>query len=355
MPSLANRYGDQAEQPDLTLPDIPAERVDIQMPTDANDTSAVGRAFAASRAEARQFRQLAQTLRSKLEAAYGSQTATTQKQEEMARQLAEAQAQTKALENEIGKLDLRRSPEFIQKYDMPIAGIRDQLAEEFAKHGVTPDDAMNLAVGVLDAENSEQVQEVVSSLPPAIQGMAMYKYAEADRLFAERGQALDAWRETQAGLEQVERRETPVLTAQHRETLCNSGFDRVARVVQFWDDPAFQSYREREAPNVRSWFGQAPEDQVVAAAVEGALVAPFAYNQIRMLQNENAQLKQALEGRVRIAAPTVAPYFKSAPVPPPPAPATPQPTQSDLENPLDFASRLIRDAANNSGIMPRMS
>ena len=351
-PTPAARYGEQTAQPDLTIPDIPAERTDIQMPTDANDASAVGRAFAASRAEARQYRQLAHDLRNRLTQAFGARDEFVQKQDELTKQLTEAQAQNKALEDEIGRMDLRRSPDFIQKYDQPVLAIRDGLADEFHKHGVAPDDAVALATRVLDANSSDDVPELVASLPPAVQGMAMYKYSEADRIIADREQALSSWRETQAGLDQVSRRESPVLAAQHREALCNTGFERVSRVVKFWDDPAFAAYRDKESANIKSWFQQAPEDQVVAAAVEGALVAPFAYEQIGKLQQEVARLSQALESRTRLAAPTVSPYYSSVPVPPPPAPPPKGPTQADADDPIGYATRLIRGSAEATGMIP---
>ena len=275
--------------------------------------------------------------------------------DELTRQLADEQNRARSLEDEIGKLDLQRSPEFVEKYDRPIAAIRDQLVEQFRKGGIAEQEANDLALRVLDSTTVDEVQNAVAELPTALQGMAMFKFNEADGLFGQRDQALREWRETQAGLAQVAKREHPVIDAERRRSLCDTGFDRVSKVVDFWNDPVFVRHRTSEADKVRAWFANAPEDQVVAAAVEGALVAPFAYSQIALLQQKLAEAYHALEGRTRAGAPSVAPYYRSAPVQPPPAPSN-APSKDDIamDDPVAYARRMLDGTAQGMGVqLPR--
>lgn len=350
--SVADRYAEKTDVPDLSVPDIPPERTDIALPQDG-DQGAVGRAFAASRAEARQYRQLAEQLKAKLLDAGRIKDESSSKVAELTEELTAGQDRIKALENEIGQLDLQRSPEFVARYDTPIADVRDQIADQLVRgSGMTQSEASQLAFDIIDARTSEDAQNLVADLPVAVQGMALYKYAEADKLLRERAEALDEWRTTQAGLAQVSQREAPVLDAEHRQKMCDTGFGRVAKVVQFWDDPAFVEWRASEADKVKAWFSRAPEDQVVTAAIEGALVAPFAYAQIAQLQEKLAQAQHALEARSRVSSPPISPYFWSAPVAPPPAPpaATAQQATEDSQDPMDYAKSLIADTASRYGL-----
>lgn len=346
--SLADRYsGQKPVQQDTPIPDIPQEQ-QIQLPQDDSDRSGIGHAFAASRAEARQYRQLAEQLKQRLEAAAAEKAKFLEEKAAFEKQLLDGETRAKDLEDQIGKLDLERSPAFREKYDRPVLEIRDQLAQEFERNGIKPEDAATLANDVLNANSMDDVPVLLAQLPNAVQGMAIYKWQEATGLFNQRDQALNEWRQTQTGLEQVTGKETAVMTAQRRQELCNTGFDRVSKVVTFWNDPAFDKYRQAQEANVKAWYSQASDDQLAAAAVEGALVAPFAYAQIEALQNLVSELQGRLQGHARLASPPVAPYFPGSQPPPPPPPPPKQEKPQDA-NPLEAAERLVSGTAAKYG------
>lgn len=140
------------------------------------------------------------------------------------------------------------------------------------------------------------------------------------------------------------------MTAQRRQEMCNTGFDRVSKVVSFWNDPAFDKYRQAQESNVKAWYSQASDDQIAAAAVEGALVAPFAYAQIEALQNMVIELQGRLQGHARLASPPVSPFFRGAPTPPPP-PAQPKPQRQDDISPLESAEQLVASTAARYGFV----
>ena len=121
-----------------------------------------------------------------------------------------------------------------------------------------------------------------------------------------------------------------------------------------WNDPGFAEYRSANEAKAKAWLGQAPEPQVAAAALEGMLVAPFAYKLVEGLTAEVLKLRSALDARHRAASPTVAPYYVSPPVPPaPPRPAAPTtplgnpvvtPVTAATASPVDLATGLISNS-----------
>jgi phenylalanyl-tRNA synthetase alpha subunit len=65
------------------------------------------------------------------------------------------------LRNEIGRIDLSRSPEFQEKYEAPIFSVRDEITNTFVANGMTQRDAEELAGQVLSA-GSDGFAEMVS-------------------------------------------------------------------------------------------------------------------------------------------------------------------------------------------------
>ena len=97
---------------------------------------------------------------------------------------------------------------------------------------------------------------------------------------------------------------------------------------------------------MKAWYGQAGEDQLAAAAVEGALVAPFAYRMIDGLARKVAELQGVIDARNRISAPATVPYFRAPAVPAPaPAPA-PKPADPRAWSDVDTKTDPLKAAAS---------
>ena len=60
------------------------------------------------------------------------------------------------------------------------------------------------------------------------------------------------------------------------------------------------------------------EDQLAAAAVEGALVAPFAYRLVEGLGQKIVELQGVIDARNQLGNPRTVPYYHGTPPPPPP-------------------------------------
>ena len=335
---LVNRFSPPAA-PSATapIPDIPQEQ-NIQLPQ--NTPEHVGHAFAAARAETKQYRQLAESLKAQLEAERAKQTEFTSKETALAQQLNEANKRNADLEDKLGKLDLSQSKEFHEKYDAPLEAVQSAISSALVAAGRQQNEALDLANQILGSNNPA---ELLSELPATTQGMIMYKLQEAANLWAARDQALNEWRTTQQGLAQVSLRENFVNDAAHRAEVAKAAIEKaklIAPTMQ-WDDPSYNGRRDEAMQKALDWYQKAPEDQIAAAAMEG-FMAPFAYEVIKDLQTQVADLTNQLNGRRTLAAPPVAPYFKppQAPAPQPAQPQTPPPgtpqAWSSAANPGDM-------------------
>jgi hypothetical protein len=92
-------------------------------------------------------------------------------------------------------------------------------------------------------------------------------------------------------------------------------------------EPTFVADREAKEAEFRDWVLHAPEEQRYAAMLEG-FMAPKTYEMLDHYARENAELKQALYGRTRVASPRIVPVSTPPAAPPPPPQAPRVPTQS---------------------------
>lgn len=349
--NLSDRYAkpDPNAQPEVpTLEPVPDQQ-DIRLPE--NTAENVGHAFAMARAETKKFRDLAEQYRQQVEQVKADYANYAQRETAITEKLTAAENRSRDLEEQIGKLDLERSPAFRSKFDEPIAQKQASLASDLVGCGVPQPEADQLAEQIITAKDHQSVQELVATLSPQAQGVAFIRFNEADALFAQRENALNEWRQTTAGLEQVATREGIVSDAQHRNEMSTLGLERVASVVpqNIWTDPEFVAYRDQVVEKVKAWYGQAPEDQIASAAIEGALVAPYAYQVIQQLGETIVKLRTQLDAKSRISSPPVSPFFHSqTPPPTPPAQKTetkedpPKPwTSADVGDPVSAAMTLV--------------
>ncbi|MCF0233153.1 MAG: hypothetical protein HUJ63_13085 [Enterococcus sp.] len=326
-----NRYGaPQAPQPldgASPIPDLaPEQRVDP--PQNLNEQQ--NHAWAALRAQSSANRRLAEEYRAKYNAVVGDAAKMGTERKEYADQLAQRDARIKELENEIGRTDLSRAPEFRERYDAPIAALRDKVDGILAANGYSAEQASELADRILTTAPGE-VPKMIENLPTHVQGMIMIHAQDADRLWAERDGALENWKSSADGLAAVATRNSAVIDAQRAARLADEAILRVrsmspaaGQVPAFQVvDPAFVAEREAKENQFRAWFAQAPEDQKCAAMFEG-FIAPMTYKMLEHTWRENQQLKRLLYARGRVASPPIAPSPAYVPATPPaPPPATP--------------------------------
>ena len=344
----ADRFSDAPPTPETPapLPTVPAEQ-NIQLPQ--NTPENVGHAFAASRAEARNYRQMAEQFRTQLEAERAKTAGGSEKEAQLAHEINEWKQRYETLENRLGQMDLSQSKEFRETYDAPLQGIRDEIMSVLQANGLQEADAAKSAEDIMVSDNPESM---ISQLPTTAQGMIMYKLKDAGTLWAKRSQALEEWRSTQKGLEEVSVRDNFVASAQRRAELADKAFERLAKIAPTvqWSDPEYTPRRDDAIARAKAWYQQAPDDQIAAAAMEG-FMAPLAYEEIQRLTQQVHDLQTRLGGRQSLAAPPVSPFYRSAPVVAPPVPPPKPMSPQQPWAPNEVADPTARAAALVSALM----
>lgn len=331
----ASRYaGDNATSPDplasmQVAPDL-APEVPVVEPQNMNQQQ--NHAWATMRAQANQNRKLAEEYRMKYNQMVEASKKYQEEKSAFGQQLNERDSKIKALEDEIGRVDLTRSTAFREKYDVPIQQVHDKVVEMLRANGYEANSADQFARQILGAAR-EELPDLLKELPAYVQGMAMIEADKAAGLLSARGAALTEWRSTAEGLAAVEQRGNALISAQHVDKMVTAA-QEVIRAMPLSEmppayqvtDPEFVADRTAQEQKFRAWVQQAPEEQKYAAMLEG-FMAPKTYEMLAQTMRENQQLRAALQARSRFASPPVA----GGPVVPPvftPPPPTPAPTVS---------------------------
>lgn len=331
---FASRYsGQQPAQADplAGLQEAPALAPEVQVAAPQNMNEQQNHAWAAMRAQSNANRRQAEEFRGKYNQLVESTKKFQEERTTFGEQLNAKDKRITELENEIGRMDLTRSPAFQQKYDAPIQSLCAEIAQTLEANGRSKEDADALAREVLSVDRS-QVPDLIAQLPTHVQGVIMVKAEQADQLFSARDSALADWRSSAEGLAAVQERGDSLIAAQHSDKMAEAALGIIRsmppeskppayQVV----DPAFAADRDAQEHKFRAWVQQAPEEQKYAAMLEG-FMAPKTYEMLNQVMLENRQLRQVIASRGRLAAPPVAaaPAYVQPVVQPPPRPPTVQ-------------------------------
>lgn len=363
---FGGRYGAETQDPAAGLESLPEIPPDQPVAAPQNLDEKQNHAFAGMRAQLGAMRRVAEDYRNKYNGVVEEFKKFQSEKTAFAEQLNQKDAKIKQLEDDIGRTDLSKSPEFREKYDAPIAKIRDDVSGILIANGLDNAQAAALAEQILTAEPGK-VPELVSQLPTHVQGMIMIHSQNAEKLWGERDAALENWRQSAEGLAATASRGSAIIAAQKIDQLANKAIQIVkslpvnkGSVPAFQvTDPTFVADRDAKERQFLAWIQQAPEEQKYAAMFEG-FMAPKTYEMLQQTWTENQQLKEFIATRGRIATPPIAATHGAVPVPAPaPAPATPTVSTdgySPAEGGVDaqgFAKGLISEMLSGGPAGPR--
>ena len=324
------RYGGtQSAQPVLEpIPDLPPEP-QISQPPDGQQIP--NAAFAAMRTGYGQMRHLASDYRDKYNQLVEETKRYLGEKSEFAAQLNAKDEEIKKLQDEIGRIDLSRSPEFQQRYDAPLRDAAGEIERLLSANGIGQNEAKTLADEIMAAD-AQTLPDKIANLPTHVQGMIMYQAQRIDQLWTDRTKALDEWKQSAEGLAAVAARGHAIVDAQRTSQLVDGAITLVKSLPSDKGlppafqvtDPEFVADRETKEQQFRAWVQQAPDDQKMAAMFEG-FMAPKTYEMLENTFRENIALKQMLYARTRVDAPPVASLRMPDPAlrPPQTAPAPP--------------------------------
>lgn len=329
----STRYGGEAPSADplsqaQQIPEIPEPP---SIPAPQNMDANQNHSWAAMRAQMNAARRMAEDFRTK----YNQLLESSQKFQEEKVNFGEAMnkkdEEIKALQDEIGRTDLTKSPAFREKYDTPVYQVCDEISKTLMANGYEQQQADDFARQVIQASR-EELPNMLSELPSYVQGLIMVNADRADHLLADREQALENWRQSAEGLAAVEARGSAVVNAQKVAGYVGKALDIIHEMpvgngkppAYQVDEPTFVADRDAKENQFRAWAQNAPMEQLYAAALEG-FMAPKTYEMLDQVMKENQELRQALAGRARVAppitpAPATSVWGQPPPPPPPPTP-----------------------------------
>ena len=335
------------------LPDLPPDQ---PVPQPQNMGEQQNHAWAALRAQANQNRRNAEQYLKRYNDLVEKTKSFQAERTEFGSKLNEKDKEIESLRNEIGRLDLSRSPEFKEKYEAPIYAVHDDMVRTLVDNGVEEADAKERIGQILGVQNPNDVAQLVGDLPTHVQGMLMIKSQDAFRMMDARQHALDDWKTSQDGLAAVANRGSAMIEAQRRDKLAKAALDLIrsmpdASKIPAYQvvDPQFVADREKHEGEFMKWVQQAPAEQMYAAMLEG-FMAPKTYEMLNQYAQENAELKAALYNRGRAAAPVVSAGAGYVPPPPPVKPDQGQPQPVPVQ--ADPAQSLVRGIFERNGMLP---
>lgn len=295
---------------------------DVPPPQDMGEKA--GHAFASLKAKMREERKRAEEYLAKYNALVESTKGFVDEKAKFADALNAKDTEIKKLEDDLGKIELSRSPAFREKYDAPIEQKCLEIAAVLEQNGVPKEEAQQRAYELVSADPG-QLADSIASLPTLAQGEIGIAARDARKIMVDREAELTEWRKSQVGLDEVQRRADNVRFAQHAAELADGAIAGLRALTPengqvpayAVTDKDFAAERDAREAAFKEWFLRAPEEQKVSAMLEG-FMAVKTYEMLQQTMLENIQLKQQLAARYGAAMPRSMPSPETPPPPQPP-------------------------------------
>lgn len=331
-PAVADRYAQQPADPLSTLAPLPEVPNAPDVPTPQNLTDQQNHAFADLRARMTQNRRMAEEYRGKYNELVESTKKFIDEKASFTDQLNQKDERIRQLEDDLGRMDLEKSPAFRERFDTPLEKLCGEIAGVLQQNGVGQDESFAQAEAVMTAR-PEDLGRLLGTLPTMSQGEILVHVRDAQKLLADRDRELTDWRNSQIGQEAVATRQSAIETAQRVAAMADSAVTILRGLTPEGGlppayavtDREFAADRDAREAAFKEWLARAPEEQKFAAMLEGYM-APKTYEMLRQTMEENLQLRRALQSRQTFSRPPVLPVSPAPAAPPakPPEPDAPK-------------------------------
>ena len=332
----------------------------VETPEPQNMSDQQNHAFADLRAKMHQSRRMAEEFRDQFNGLVEQTKGFLDEKAAFADQLNKKDEENRQLQEDLGKLELSRSPAFKEKYDTPLEKVCTDIASALQQNGVPQDESFDRAAAIMAADQN-QLGELIGNLPTMAQGEVLVHTREAQRLFGERDAELNEWRTSQIGAEAVATRQDAIAVAQRTAALADQAIgilrglspDGGLPPAYAVTDADLAKQRDDREAGFKDWLARAPEDVRMSAMLEGYM-APKTYEMLRQTMIENVQLKRLLMSRGSLARPPAAPTHV-APVAPPAPPRPPEGPKAyspvgDTTNAASFTEDFVRKSFAQMGM-----
>jgi hypothetical protein len=216
---LSNDQQDQEDESDL-LP-LPSDNPD-QVPDEARS---VVEKYAFETREERRRRKAAEAKVKELTEGNEKSSLEPEEKQRLERQIEE-------LENELGRLDLSRSPEFNRQYGQPIQEIDNLSTTILRRAGMEESDATRLINQIASEPDLRQREIIIEDvdnlqLPPSLMGSLIQNSVRRDELVQVREKALQDWKSSRAAVEERAVQERQARDAKEVRALLSTAINSV--------------------------------------------------------------------------------------------------------------------------------
>ena len=282
----------------------------------------------------RENRELAAKLAEREAALKTGSTELTEKVTRLTEQLAE-------YEDKIGRLDLTQSKTFRDKYEAPIAALRNKSSQVLMRFtGRTAEEAASV-IKSIESAPMEDVRQMLAEEPAAVQGALLQNLIEAQEYLSVRDRAVEDWRNTKVAGEagKTKDEEAEII----RQSIASTN-DALKKLAATPEDGGEGSWIYQDQPENPEWQDQKTKLQSMARTalrdrtdipklvLEG-VAAPVYRKLAEQLYAQVTELQRAVDSRDRVR-----PRVSGR------APAqrreSPMPTPS---NPSDFVESMLNE------------
>lgn len=237
-------------------------------------------------------------------------------------ELEKATAKSKQLEDDLGKLDLSRSPTFRSKYDDKINQLGGKMTQTLVSEGVEQADAVNLVRQVLAERRQSTRERLIADTAPGLAGTLAALALEVDGVLQSREAALKEWRATSAAIEETTTRERIAAMTGKVDQVVTKAVDEAVKLgnpyFKTTDNAEWNSGVANRQDKLKGILLAGDFDQIAPLVAEGLTAADLRLRFAALLKQKkeaDAQLAEVLKG---------SPKFGGVQVPgAPPAPKGP--------------------------------
>jgi len=170
-------------------------------------------------------------------------------------ELIQLRKQIDGYEDRIGQLDITQTRAFKERFDAQIDAVARKGLQMLLRVGKEKEPAEQLLKQLLNPKvTTQQIEDLVSDQPMAVQGALMNLAVEYGDVWERRSEAVKNWKETKAALDTEASREKDIKLARNVETEAETGLQQALR-----DGNWLFSKANGDAPEIKTWNQQVEE------------------------------------------------------------------------------------------------
>jgi hypothetical protein len=226
---------------------------------------------------------------------------------ELETQLEQERQKARQLEDELGKIDLTRSPAFRSQYDDKINQVGGKMVQTLISEGVDQNEAVQFVRQVIAETKPAARERLIRDMAPGLEGTLSGLALQIDEVTQTRAAALEKWRETQAALSEVETRQRVAEITGKVDEVTGAAVSEVLKLGNPYfmktDDADWNKEVEQRVAQVKGVLLTGDFAKIAPLVAEGLTAADLRMRYSALLKQKrevDAELDAVLKGAPRL-------------------------------------------------------